>query len=276
MSTTTQAVFLSYASQDAEAAKRICEALRAAGVEVWFDQSELRGGDAWDQKIRRQIKECALFIPIISNHTQNRPEGYFRLEWRLADQRTHLMGRNRAFLVPVCVDETPDADADVPDSFVAVQWMRLPDGAITPAFAERVRKLLQPAPAESASRPSIPPRTSDHDPIAPAPARRGSPRWLRPVLASAVLVIIVLGFTLFRRHGDGKPPVSPAPKAAAPLTEAQSLVARARAIMDLGGLSREKLDAASELCERALKLDSTEATAWAQAARADLLYYYPY
>ena len=44
----TGAVFLSYASQDAEAAARICEALRAAGVEVWFDRSELRGGDAWD------------------------------------------------------------------------------------------------------------------------------------------------------------------------------------------------------------------------------------
>ena len=43
------AVFLSYASQDAEAARRIAEALRAAGVEVWFDQAELRGGDAWDQ-----------------------------------------------------------------------------------------------------------------------------------------------------------------------------------------------------------------------------------
>ena len=41
------AVFLSYASQDAEAAKRICEALRAAGAEVWFDQSELVGGDQW-------------------------------------------------------------------------------------------------------------------------------------------------------------------------------------------------------------------------------------
>ena len=35
-----KAVFLSYASQDAEAAKRICEALRHAGIEVWFDQSE--------------------------------------------------------------------------------------------------------------------------------------------------------------------------------------------------------------------------------------------
>ena len=36
---------MSYASQDAEAAQRICAALRSAGVEVWFDQSELRGGD---------------------------------------------------------------------------------------------------------------------------------------------------------------------------------------------------------------------------------------
>jgi hypothetical protein len=46
------AVFLSYASpafaralwrgkQDAEAARRIAGSLRGAGVEVWFDQSEL-------------------------------------------------------------------------------------------------------------------------------------------------------------------------------------------------------------------------------------------
>jgi TIR domain len=53
MSDTKNAVFLSYASDDAEAALRICEALRAGGIEVWFDQSELRGGDVWDQKIRQ-------------------------------------------------------------------------------------------------------------------------------------------------------------------------------------------------------------------------------
>src|ERR1700694_4801843 len=101
MSDPTQAVFLSYASQDAEAAKRICDALRAAGVEVWFDQSELVGGDAWDAKIRKQIKDCALLIPIISAATQSRIEGYFRLEWRLADQRTHLMAKGRTFLLPI-------------------------------------------------------------------------------------------------------------------------------------------------------------------------------
>ena len=138
----SRAVFLSYASQDAGAAKRICDALRAAGVEVWFDQSELVGGDAWDQKIRRQIKECALLIPIVSAATQARTEGYFRLEWRLADQRTHLMAMGRPFLLPVVIDATRDSDAHVPDSFTEVQWTKLPDGETTPAFCARVQQLL--------------------------------------------------------------------------------------------------------------------------------------
>ena len=46
MNDSTKAVFLSYASQDAGAASRICDTLREAGIEVWLDQSELRGGDA--------------------------------------------------------------------------------------------------------------------------------------------------------------------------------------------------------------------------------------
>ncbi len=136
------AVFLSYASQDAEAARRLRDVLCSAGVEVWFDQSELRGGDAWDQKIRRQIKECALFIPIISANTQTRPEGYFRLEWHLADQRTHLMGKNRVFLLPVCLDGTPHQGSDVPDSFTSVQWTRVNDNEGSMSFVEQVRRIL--------------------------------------------------------------------------------------------------------------------------------------
>ena len=120
-----QAVFLSYASQDAAAALHLCNALREAGVEVWFDQSELRGGDAWDASIRRQIKACALFIPIISRHTHTRDEGYFRLEWKLAVDRSHLMVADRPFLLPVVIDDTSDQDEKVPDRFRDVQWTRL-------------------------------------------------------------------------------------------------------------------------------------------------------
>jgi hypothetical protein len=36
MGESNKAVFLSYASQDPGAARRICEALRAHGIEVWF------------------------------------------------------------------------------------------------------------------------------------------------------------------------------------------------------------------------------------------------
>ena len=76
---TSKAVFLSYAREDADAARHIADALRAFGVEVWFDMSELRGGDVWDQKIRRQIKECALFMPVISSRSDQRGEGFIRL-----------------------------------------------------------------------------------------------------------------------------------------------------------------------------------------------------
>jgi hypothetical protein len=68
------AVFLSYASEDAQAAERIATALRSAGIEVWFDKSELWGGDAWDRSIRQQIHDCALFVPVISQHTHERLE----------------------------------------------------------------------------------------------------------------------------------------------------------------------------------------------------------
>ena len=144
MTQSPKAVFLSYASQDAEAAKRICEALRAAGIEVWFDQSELRGGDAWDRQIRQQIRECALFIPIISANTEARLEGYFRREWNLAVARLHGMADEMAFLVPVVIDGTSDQGACVPEQFGVVQWSRLPGGDAGSAFAEHLSDLLSP------------------------------------------------------------------------------------------------------------------------------------
>jgi TolB-like protein/Tfp pilus assembly protein PilF len=142
MSASARAIFLSYASQDVEAARHICDALRAAGLDVWFDQSELRGGEAWDASIRRQIKECALFMPVISANTQAREEGYFRLEWKLAVDRSHFIADDKPFLLPVVIDATLDVIARVPEKFREVQWTRLPAGETPEAFAEQVQRLL--------------------------------------------------------------------------------------------------------------------------------------
>jgi len=146
MSEDTRAVFLSYASQDAEIARRLADALRAAGLEVWFDQSELRGGDAWDVSIRKRIKDCLLFVPVISKNTESRSEGYFRLEWKLAVDRSHLISDDQAFLMPVVIDETSDALARVPDRFRERQWSRLTGDSAFAAFAERA--------AQATSRPN--------------------------------------------------------------------------------------------------------------------------
>ncbi|MBS0394895.1 MAG: TIR domain-containing protein [Proteobacteria bacterium] len=138
----SKAVFLSYASEDSEAAHRIADALRAANVEVWFDKSELRGGDTWDEKIRREIRDCALFMPLVSRNTEQRSEGYFRLEWRLAVERSHLMADDATFLLPVAIDSTAEADARVPQRFRQVQWTRAPSGDLSAAMLEHVQRAL--------------------------------------------------------------------------------------------------------------------------------------
>ncbi len=147
-------MFLSYASQDAQAAQQLCDALRAAGVEVWFDRSELRGGDAWDRQIHERIRNCRLFVAIISAQTEARDEGYFRREWGLAVDRTHDMVEHRAFLLPVVIDDTLERDAAVPEKFRHVHWTRLSGGNTLPAFVERIRQMLRPR--ESRALGSIP------------------------------------------------------------------------------------------------------------------------
>ena len=136
-------MFLSYASQDGEAAGRICAALRAAGIKVCFDQSDLRGGDAWDAAIRKRIKECALFVALISANTEQRCEDYFRREWNLAVNRMLDMSDDQSFLLPVVIDDTPEVTARVPDRFRDRQWTRLAGGLVPADFAEHIVRLIK-------------------------------------------------------------------------------------------------------------------------------------
>jgi TolB-like protein len=135
-------VFLSYASEDRSAAQTLKEALSALGLDVWYDESGLDGGDAWDQKIRRQIRECDFFMPLISAQTEVRPEGYFRREWRLAVERTLDMADDHTFLLPVVIDNTTQAGARVPEKFLSVHWLRVPGGRPTLALEALCRRLI--------------------------------------------------------------------------------------------------------------------------------------
>ena len=196
MTEPSRAIFLSYASQDAEAAQRICDALRSAGIEVWFDQSELRGGDAWDAAIRKQIKACGLFIPIISANTDTRTEGYFRLEWKLAVDRSHLMASDRAFLLPVVIDHLAESDARVPDRFRELQWTTVLAGNAPQELVDTVLQLLEtPAAGKPGNQepsqcgPSVAPNAGDtaEQSIAAQPSTASSTRMVGRLAELAAL-----------------------------------------------------------------------------------------
>jgi TolB-like protein/tetratricopeptide (TPR) repeat protein len=218
----TGAVFISYGSQDAQAAGRISEALRAAGIEVWLDQSTLRAGDAWDEQIKKQIHDCALFIPVISAHTNARTEGYFRREWNLATRRLLDMAQDAPFLVPVVIDESREAEARVPEEFLRAQWIWLPGGETPPTFAQRVRQLLGGGNAtEHAMHSTVAvkfaPRAQGVVSVQPG----GSTRVWRVGLALIALLLVLSGvvFWYFQASGDA-PATQPVPAPASPVTTA--------------------------------------------------------
>ncbi|RXK54749.1 TIR domain-containing protein [Oleiharenicola lentus] len=269
MSDSGKAVFLSYASQDAEAAKRICEALRAAGVEVWFDaEGGLEHGDEWDAKIRRQIKECVLFLPIISANTQAREEGYFRIEWDLAAERARGIASGVAFILPVVIDDTKQPDALVPDRFRTVQWTKLPGGVVPPEVLQRLLKLWSHRTGALKHQAGSGDARGESRDLAPGEARLDRPggRTYAAIAAALFALVAVVGWWLLRSPRPG-----PAPAAAqATESEARRQVYEAhRLVQSPEGVTRERLAAADEMCRRALALDSLDPVVLAVAARID-------
>jgi hypothetical protein len=135
------AIFISYAREDLAAVQRLKAALDAAGLVTWFDLDRLEGGDEFDRKIRANIARCSYFVPIVSAATQRRLEGYFRREWNYAVDRSLNIAEGAVFILPVCIDDTAEAEALVPEKFRALHMSRLPGGEPTPEFLRRLQEL---------------------------------------------------------------------------------------------------------------------------------------
>ena len=136
------AVFISYAREDLAAVQQLKAGLDAAGIAAWFDLEQLEGGDDFLRKIRGNVARCGYFIPIISATTQRRVEGWFRREWTWAVDRTEGMAAGARFILPVCIDDTPEKGALVPEQFLKTHWMRLPGGVVTAEIAARLKENL--------------------------------------------------------------------------------------------------------------------------------------
>ena len=138
-------IFLSYASEDRKVAEELSLALAQQGHDVFFDRDDLQLGEDWEGKLRRSIRQCSLFVPVISQRTLAPGRRFFRVEWNLAVDEAKMASflDEEAFLLPVVIDETGLDEADVPSKFRAIQWQSLPGGQATPEFVSRVLQLYR-------------------------------------------------------------------------------------------------------------------------------------
>ena len=123
-------IFLSYASQDAEAAKSIYFALRDQGHRVFYDRADLPAGDEFHNRIRAAIEASPLFIFLISANAVD-AGSYTLTELDIAEKAN-------AKLLPVALGKL--AVGQLPAALKAVTFLET-DGNLPAAVALAVHRI---------------------------------------------------------------------------------------------------------------------------------------
>jgi len=104
MFNTSQDVFLSYAREDLEFARKLYDDLSAQGISVWFDEEKLDGGEKWKTTIKTAIPQSTFFIAVISSKSVDK-EGYVQEEIAQAIEVQKQKDYQDIFIIPIRIDE---------------------------------------------------------------------------------------------------------------------------------------------------------------------------
>lgn len=138
------AIFMSYAREDEEAARRLKAGLERYGCIVWYDRERLKPGSHWANHLEDEVKgRCSLFLSIVSRTTESAPSGYFHQERNWASEWGAMFSEGEEFYVPVIIDESPLPTKREPRSFRNVQATTLPGGEVTEGFGRYLSALQQ-------------------------------------------------------------------------------------------------------------------------------------
>lgn len=144
--------FISYASENNEAARCLADALRNVGFsDVWLDRKKLIAGDDWSLRIDEAIQACDFFLPLLSREADKRREGVYWAEWDEALMRSRRIPDE--FIVPVGVDQAPPSKTAYPRisgskfiEFFSRDMVHAPGGVLSDEakaeMRERARRFL--------------------------------------------------------------------------------------------------------------------------------------
>jgi TIR domain len=98
-------IFVSYAREDEEAARRLYNDLKNSNlpIEPWLDKEEILPGQDWKREIRKAINESIVFIPVLSS-TSVKKRGYVQAEVKYGIEVLKEIPPGEIFVIPVRVD----------------------------------------------------------------------------------------------------------------------------------------------------------------------------
>jgi hypothetical protein len=102
-------VFLSYAREDEDQARRLFEDLKRAGLNPWFDKDSLLPGQRWKTAIKTAIRDCRFFIALLSSNSINK-RGYVQKELKDALEVLDEYPSTAIFIIPARLDNCSPSD----------------------------------------------------------------------------------------------------------------------------------------------------------------------
>ena len=226
-------VFISYSRGDGDYVAELVVRLHAEGLSVWTDQG-VRVGTQWVREIERQIIECAAFIPVMSERSN---------EANWVDREIDLAEEQKKPIAPLLLGGRPFfrlrhlqyedvRDRNMPSAEFISALRAMTEEGRQVSFRGRVPFPYSPpesTPSRSAPPHSAPSRSAPpHSPPPYSPPTYSSPssspgflrkvrrvaqhRWMGPVWGLAVFLLLFAGafpaIKAFDRGDNGPHPIT--------------------------------------------------------------------
>lgn len=112
-------VFLCHASTDKPKVRELYRYLRRRGINPWFDEEHLVGGQDWQVEIPKALATSDAIIICLTKNSVDK-EGYIQKEIKFALDKALEMPEGKIFLIPVKFEE-----CEVPFTLSRYQWVDL-------------------------------------------------------------------------------------------------------------------------------------------------------
>lgn len=111
-------VFIIYARNDLEIARKLARLMKEVGLSPWLDVDELVPGQVWKRAVLKALEESSVAVILVSKNIEK--SGFVREEMNAAMKLLQSRDASIVPILPVRID-----DSAVPEQLAEIQWIDL-------------------------------------------------------------------------------------------------------------------------------------------------------